>query len=1063
MKPIRLTMQAFGSYGKKTVIDFTKPSQNLFLITGDTGAGKTTIFDAMVFALYDEASSGQNKKEGVIFQSQYVDLDITPEVTLEFAESGAENAPHYHIRRIPRHVRRLKRTSKNGNTTKEETSLVELTMPDGSLYPAKETNEKIVEIVGLTKGQFRQIAMIAQGEFMEVLRAKSSEKKEIFRKLFNTEIYDEILDELKRRKNAKEKELAFLTKEIQMEVSRVCVDETFEKKSDYDEYESQIQSGKAANLEEYLTVLSQVCTYDVKRSGEEKERLLHLEEKRDKDRDNWQEAMALSSSFDMMEEAREKLDFYKKQEKEIEQKEKDIALFKVAGELAVPFEEKEKAMALWKQSKDSLRQQSQLEKELERQWEEEDKKRHQAASRFQACQDEWTRISQWAREDLVFFEQKDQAKKQWDQAEKDWDEKQRAYKDKKEKLSRTEDDLRQLKERLAEKEDVEKELLACRQTREDTERLVEQFSVWREQRTQCEDTKKEWEAAKETYQQAQAEYETVRQEYEVRLKYFMDQRAGVLTELARSLEEGTPCPLCGATHHPTPYEALEGENVPSQKELNEWEQRTEASSKNREEKSYRAGELSLAWQQEEKELARQEKILKKMYEQVTELDFGKETIEKSLADWQETVESRWKTLTEEETQRQLWQKQCQEREEEKEILSREQAEEMKEQIRAGRLREKAAAFYESITASTHFDTASQAKAREADAGRVKEEAQACLLQIEKNCETLRSRKDTATALQKHLEEVIPQQEAQWQERERVWEQNQSKWQWPEISWQEVRERYTNQQYRQWQEEVKVYHESVQKYEIQLESAKRAVSGKQPPDLTELTEKKEQSEQFVKDQSRQYNRQKNKEEENKRVLEELTKKLSSRTQMIRHHGKVQQLYDTLSGKVTNGRMDLETYVQRYYMKQVLQAANRRFYQMSAGQFELRIMDLAQAAKGSNRGLDLMVHSFVTGASREVRTLSGGESFMAALSLALGMADCIQAQSSALNLDMMFIDEGFGSLDDYARSQAVKVLKNMSEGTKLIGIISHVTELKQEIDDKLVVTKTDRGSKVRWELG
>ena len=152
-----------------------------------------------------------------------------------------------------------------------------------------------------------------------------------------------------------------------------------------------------------------------------------------------------------------------------------------------------------------------------------------------------------------------------------------------------------------------------------------------------------------------------------------------------------------------------------------------------------------------------------------------------------------------------------------------------------------------------------------------------------------------------------------------------------------------------------------------------------------------------------------------------------------------------------------------MKQVLQAANRRFYQMSAGQFELRIMDLAQAAKGSNRGLDLMVHSFVTGASREVRTLSGGESFMAALSLALGMADCIQAQSSALNLDMMFIDEGFGSLDDYARSQAVKVLKNMSEGTKLIGIISHVTELKQEIDDKLVVTKTDRGSKVRWELG
>lgn len=1063
MKPIRLTMQAFGSYGKKTVIDFTKPSQNLFLITGDTGAGKTTIFDAMVFALYDEASSGQNKKEGVIFQSQYADLDITPEVTLEFAESGAEDAPHYHIRRVPRHVRRLKRASKNGNTTKEEASLVELTMPDGSLYPAKETNEKIVEIVGLTKGQFRQIAMIAQGEFMEVLRAKSSEKKEIFRKLFNTEIYDDILDELKRRKNAKEKELAFLTKEIQMEVSRVCVGEDFAKKSEYDQYESQIQSGKAANLEEYLAVLSQVCAYDIQQTQKEKEGLLHLEEKRDEARDRWQEAKTLSSSFDMLEEAREKLAFYEKKEKEIEQKKKDITLFEVAGELAVPFEEKEKAAAQWQQSRESLRQQKELEQQLEKRWKEESEKRGQAADRFQACQDEWVRISQWAKEDMVFFERKDQAKKQWDQAEKIWNEKQESYRNKQEKLSQTEENLRQLKERLAEKGDIEKELLVCQQTREETERLVEQFDTWKEQRSLWEETEKEWEAAKEAYRQAQAEYETVRQEYEVRLKYFMDQRAGVLTELAKNLEEGAPCPLCGATHHPQPYVALDGEKVPSQKELNEWEQMAEKSGKNREEKSYRAGELSLAFQQGERELARQETILQKLYEQVTGSVFEKETIEQSLADWQDVMEVRWKSLTDEKTQCQLWQKQCREREQEKEKLSKELAEELEEQLQAGRAREKATAFYESITAATHFATAEEATEKEASANREKEEAKECLSQVEKECETLRSKQDACTAVQKHLEEVIPEQEKQCREREKAWEQAKAKWQWTEVSWQEIREAYTEDQYRQWQAEVETYKQYLQKYETQLESAERAVSGKRRPDLTELTEKKEQSEQLVKDQSQQYNRQKNKEVENKRVLEELTKKLSSRTQMIRHHGKVLRLYEALSGKVTNGRMDLETYVQRYYMKQVLQAANKRFYHMSAGQFELRIMDLAQAAKGSNRGLDLMVHSFVTGSSREVRTLSGGESFMAALSLALGMADCIQAQSSALNLDMMFIDEGFGSLDDYARSQAVKVLKNMSEGTKLIGIISHVTELKQEIDDKLVVTKTDRGSKVRWELG
>ena len=122
----------------------------------------------------------------------------------------------------------------------------------------------------------------------------------------------------------------------------------------------------------------------------------------------------------------------------------------------------------------------------------------------------------------------------------------------------------------------------------------------------------------------------------------------------------------------------------------------------------------------------------------------------------------------------------------------------------------------------------------------------------------------------------------------------------------------------------------------------------------------------------------------------------------------------------------------------------------------------AGEGKNHGLDLMVYSTVTGKEREARTLSGGESFMAALSLALGMADQIQESSSSLNLDVMFIDEGFGALDDHSRNQAVKVLKQMAGGSRLIGIISHVTELKQEIEDQLIVTKDEDGSHVKWQI-
>lgn len=162
------------------------------------------------------------------------------------------------------------------------------------------------------------------------------------------------------------------------------------------------------------------------------------------------------------------------------------------------------------------------------------------------------------------------------------------------------------------------------------------------------------------------------------------------------------------------------------------------------------------------------------------------------------------------------------------------------------------------------------------------------------------------------------------------------------------------------------------------------------------------------------------------------------------------------------MDLETYVLRYHLNRVLYAANKRFWEMSAGQYELRLCDIDKAGVGKNRGLDLMVYSAVTGKVREIGTLSGGESYMAALSLALGLADCIQAGAAAISLDMMFIDEGFGMLDEHSRNQAVRILKDMSFGNRLVGIISHVSELKQEIDSHLIVTRDEYGSKIKWNV-
>jgi len=178
-------------------------------------------------------------------------------------------------------------------------------------------------------------------------------------------------------------------------------------------------------------------------------------------------------------------------------------------------------------------------------------------------------------------------------------------------------------------------------------------------------------------------------------------------------------------------------------------------------------------------------------------------------------------------------------------------------------------------------------------------------------------------------------------------------------------------------------------------------------------------------------------------------------------------DTLN-RTANGRlsgsmkMDFETYVQRKYFKQILKEANRRLIKMSRGSFVLQLKEGQESGKGKNEGLDLVVHSLVTNAIRDVRTLSGGEAFMAALSMALGLSDIVQRTAGAVQLEMMFIDEGFGSLDDISRTQALNVLEELTGSGRQIGIISHVNELKEQMEKKLVVSKGERGSSLHWEL-
>lgn len=766
MRPIKLTMQAFGSYAEKTTVNFLESTENLFLITGDTGAGKTTIFDAIVFALYGEASSVANKKDGVLLQSQYADVDLCPEVTLTFSDGGADAV--YEVRRVPRHERRLKKASAKGNTTKEEPGSVELTLPDGTVCPTKETDARLEEIVGLSKSQFMQIAMIAQGEFMELLRARSDAKKEIFRKLFHTDLYENIVREFDNRKKEKEKEIAVIRTQTQTLIGRVRIPEDYEYADELLALQGQIAQGTLANLDSYVGKLGDL-------NNELKERLTFLTERseqmkkwRDETRDAYTRAQALQKSYE---------------------------------------------------------QQARAEEELA------------------ACG-----------MDLEEAGQAEEAAK--------------------ERLTACENRLSQLLERAAQ---AEKGLSDLRQQ----EQALAQLSGQQEQ-------------AKRRYEQAREAYTVQKERYDLEYQRFLDAQAGVL---AQTLVPGEPCPVCGAIEHPHPATLDDGQPVADRSQLEKMQKELERARESMEQASQQAKTLATELQVKTGQYEQQKTQNEKQFEQA--------------------IAQKRRALTEKQQLEQEW----------------------------------------------------------------------------KTCHGRTERIRAALQLKQTAEETI---------------------------------------------------------------------GEQPrPDLASLGEKMSRAAEGMCATEEDCERYRTWVRDNTESYTQLSGRLSARQEIIAEHARLDMLYRMVSGNVKGARMDLETYVQRYYLEQVLYAANSRFAEMSAGQFELRMYDIEKAGEGKNRGLDLMVYSTVTGREREIRTLSGGESFMAALALALGMADQIQMRAAAINLDILFIDEGFGSLDEHSRGQAVRVLKNMAEGNRLIGIISHVTELKQEIDNQLVVTRDEKGSHVIWQ--
>lgn len=1063
MKPLKLTMQAFGSYGRKTPpIDFTRPRQNLFLVTGDTGAGKTTIFDAVVFALYGETGSAGNRKDGAELQSQYVDCGVEPFVELTFSEREGEEDRVYIVRRVPRHLRPLKR----GNGVREESGSVCLTMPDGREYPRKETDRKLEEIVGLTKEQFMQVAMIAQGEFMELLRARSDEKKLIFRRLFHTELFQDIVEELGRRRKELLSDMAQIFTACQTEAGHVTAPPDYEGGEALESLKRRILASdrlSVTDMEAFLEGLETICRRlaederSARRAYEEAGRL------RDVSRDAYTRAQSLLGSFEQLEKARRDLAECAAEEEEI----------RAAGELAAEIQAAYEIQTVHRRFADAEAEAAGLERELSEQLKalpelserlekavfEEAQARESRDEKLAA----YTKVSERVEKAMETLRRIQEAEEETKKREKVWKEAAEAAEQFGKRLSDLEEQEREWRKQSDELEDADKQLALWEIRRGEAEALEAEALFVKKALADAAFQEKKAELARLDYAEARRRTAEKSAEYEEKQTLFLDAQAGFIAR--EKLREGQPCPVCGSLEHPHPCGLSEDHRDLTREGIELLAAELAGLRQGQQDKAGAAGAAADLLEEKKANLRERAGQLRehmaRHMEDVPE-ELAPEQAEKLLSDWTQLVRSQGEELRRRADTLARVKESLRQAEKQKERL-REEAE-----LAARREAEAKTALAGSRTALAGLEAARDYPTEE-EAGRALEEAALSKREKDEACraadralKTARQDRDRAEALIRRCDGELPGRREESARRRAEYERILEEKDLTGQEWRRVTECHPKAEAAALREKAEAHQRRKAAAEGARESARKAVDGRQRPDMEELERTKSHAEEKLQEAREELERYREALRADTAAHRALAPRMEERYRLLQDYARLDGLYNRLAGKVTGSRMDIETFVQRYYLQRILRAANLRFQEMSAGQFAFRMVGEEQAGEGRNRGLDLMVYSAVTGREREVRTLSGGESFMAALSLALGMADQIRESAAAINLDIMFIDEGFGSLDEHSRGQAVRVLQRMAGGSRLIGIISHVTELKQEIEDQLLVVKDEEGSHVRWQI-
>lgn len=871
MKPLKLTMRAFGPYAGETVIDFEKlQGRHLFLICGPTGAGKTTILDAMCYALYGKTSGDRT---GEKMRSDYADSSERTEVIFDFMLGDKT----YRATRSPAQMVDKKRGS--GQTLAAmQASLSEL--EDGKEINTLRTGieEAAGKLIGLNADQFCQVILLPQGDFRKLLVAKADEREAILKQLFKTQRFSDFKDRLKDRLDAK-------------------VREKMEKQT----REDQILSSSGATDEKQLSQM-------VEEAGKELKEAQDIVKSREKEsnefREVYQKETALMGHFTELEKALKQDAALKNEEGRMKEMEASLSLIRSARELAPYFvqldgitrEGKQEAVKL-KTARADMETYARLNETLE--------KRIQELDAIKEKREE-ERKTALKMQDLVPKAKLYGAAVQ-------------ALKNAKNALSRAEEET---KRRQAAAE-------AARKAR---------------------DAQKE-------------KADAVRKSY-------IDGQAFLLAE---GLEDGVPCPVCGAIHHPAP--ARGGDHVAKAEDVERAQKEYERASAaydraNDAKEKHSTGAYAKAVSDHAKADA-QMKTLEEIPEAYRDPKYLEAESTRLLTDirkWEQDKETAAAQLRKAGADLSASQAACRNAEERREELVK--------------------------------------KYRETESV-LKEASDKAGFQSLDECKEWYKKKDTEESVRKTLEQ---------------------------------------------------YRADRKSTEERIKAEEQATAGKERPDMQALNEKSKALQDQLKKASERAAALKERTETLQKAVSDARAIEKELEDLRKEEGLIRGLYDLTSGKKT--RITLERYVLGTLLDDVANAANLRLLSMSRRRYSLhRMTDESGLGKG---GLSLEVSDSFTGRSRPANTLSGGETFLASLSLALGLADVVQSRQGGVRLDTMFIDEGFGTLDPDSLNSAMNTLIDLQNTGRMVGIISHVPELEERIDARLRVTPAEKGSKAEFEI-